>query len=192
MDYACTLVEEIVTRLARKIRREREGRGWSLAMLARRAGVSTSMISKIERGEASPTAVLLGRLSAAFGMTISALLEEERRRADRLLRRADQAVWEDPATGYVRRSVCPPGAGRIEIVEVTLPGGAKVAFPRDAYAFIDQQIWMRRGVLHFREGDTVHVLRSGDHLTLGPAADCVFENCGRSECVYAVMVTRNR
>ncbi|MEN3348873.1 MAG: hypothetical protein V7632_2508, partial [Bradyrhizobium sp.] len=40
--------------LGRRVRAEREGRGWSLAELAGRAGVSKAMLSKIERAEASP------------------------------------------------------------------------------------------------------------------------------------------
>ena len=52
--------------LARRLRLEREARGWSLAELAARSGVSKAMISKIERDEVSPTAALLGRTSGAI------------------------------------------------------------------------------------------------------------------------------
>ena len=60
--------------LAARLRMEREARGWSLSDLAQRFGVSRAMISKVERAEASPTAALLGRLSGAFGLTLSTLL----------------------------------------------------------------------------------------------------------------------
>src|SRR5256885_9308575 len=56
--------------IAQRLRRERQHRGWSLDELARRAGVSKAMLSKLERCEASPTATLLGRISGALGMTI--------------------------------------------------------------------------------------------------------------------------
>ena len=42
------------------LKKERLARGWSLAELAQHAAVSKAMISKIERGEASPTATVLG------------------------------------------------------------------------------------------------------------------------------------
>jgi len=178
--------------LARRLRAERERRGWSITELASRAAVSKSMISKVERAEASPTAALLGRMSGAFGMTMSSLLEDQPAMPSRLVRRAEQSVWRDPATGYVRRTICAPGRGRVEITEVTLPAGAKVAFPKEAYAFTDHQIWMRKGVLHFIEGKTVHELRAGDHLTLGPPSNCRYENRQRTECVYTVMLVRSR
>ena len=51
--------------LAKRVHIEREARGWSLADLAKRSGVSRAMISKVERGEASPTAALLGQIGRA-------------------------------------------------------------------------------------------------------------------------------
>ena len=182
-------MDTFATSLAQRLRREREQRGWPLSELARRAAVSKSMISKVERGEASPTASLLGRLAGAFGTTMSSLLAEPTS-PKRLTRRDDQSVWKDPATGYLRRAICPPGAGRIEVTEVTLPAGARVAFPKEAFAFLEQQILMLRGTLDFAEGATVHVLRRGDHLTLGPPSNCTFENRQKSACVYVVLLVR--
>ena len=186
------IVDGAGTSLARRLRVERERRGWSITELAGRARVSKSMISKVERAEASPTAALLGRMCGAFGMTMSSLLEDQPAVPSRMARRAEQSVWRDPATGYVRRAICPPGRGRVEVTEVILPPGAMVAFPKEAYAFTDHQIWMRKGVLHFVEGNTVHELRAGDHLTLGPPSNCRYENRHKTECVYVVMLVRSR
>ena len=61
------MVDTADTRLGARLRLEREARGWSLSDLAARSGVSRAMINKVERGESSPTAALLGRLSGAFG-----------------------------------------------------------------------------------------------------------------------------
>jgi len=185
------IVDEQSASLAQRLRSERERRGWSLSELASRAAVSKSMISKVERAEASPTAALLGRLSGAFGMTMSSLLENKRAAPNRLVRQANQSVWKDPATGYIRRAICPPGVGCIEVTEITLPPGATVAFPKEAFAFVDQQIWMRQGVLHFLEGELPHVLRRGDHLTLGSPANCAFENRQTTACVYVVVLVRS-
>ena len=58
-----TIVDDPTLAIARTLRAEREARGWSIADLAQLSGVSKAMISKIERAEASPTAML--RLLAA-------------------------------------------------------------------------------------------------------------------------------
>src|ERR1051325_7443045 len=122
-----TIVDDPTPVLALRIRREREGRGWSLGDLAERSGVSKAMISKIERGEASPTAALLGRLSGAFGLTLSALLARAEHASGRLLRAADQPRWQDPETGYVRRQVSPQSDLPLDLVRVELPAGARAS-----------------------------------------------------------------
>ena len=185
-----TLVNDLEARLAGRLKTERETRGWSLADLAQRSGVSKAMISKIERGEASPTAALLGLLSGAFGLTLSALLARAEGAKSRLARAERQAVWRDPATGFRRTAISPDGASVINIVRCELPAGASVAYPAAAFAFIHQQIWMLQGALRFIEGSETHDLRAGDCLELGSPVDCRFENRSRKTCTYLVVVAR--
>ena len=116
-----TIRDSAADGIARRIRLEREARGWSLADLGERSGVSKAMISKVERGEASPTAVLLGRLSGAFGLTLSVLLARAEAGGSRLTRAADQARWTDPGTGYVRRQVSPASDMTAELICRELP-----------------------------------------------------------------------
>ena len=177
-------------RLASRIRLEREARGWSLAELAKRSAVSKAMISKIERGEASPTAALLGRLSGAFGLTVSTLLARSELRGGRLLRAGEQPQWRDPVTGYVRRHVSPASDLPLDLVRVELPAGAEVEYPASAYAFIRQLVWVLDGRLTFVEGESVHDMLAGDCLELGPPADCVFRAPGPGPSVYLVVVLR--
>jgi len=176
--------------IAQRLRHERQHRGWSLDELARRAGVSKAMLSKLERCEASPTATLLGRISGALGMTISTLLADADTAGARLVRHADQPTWRDPATGYLRRQVSPLSDLPLQLVEVELPAGARVGYPAAAFAFIRQAIWVLAGTLEFIEGDRTHRLQRGDCLELGPAADCTFANPGRATCRYLVTVVK--
>jgi len=176
--------------ISQRLRIEREARHWSLGELAERSGVSKTMISKIERGEASPTAALLGRLSGAFGLTLSMLLARAEGSGSRLLRAPDQPHWRDPATGYLRRQVSPAGDIPLELIEVLLPAGEDVAFPAASYAFIRQMVWVLDGTLTFIEGEIVHELSAGDCLALGPPADCRFRNRAEGPCRYLVAVLR--
>jgi transcriptional regulator with XRE-family HTH domain len=180
-------------RIAARIRAERSDRGWSLDELAERSGVSRAMISKVERGESSPTASLLGRLSSAFGLTLSQLLARAERGAARLLNRQEQQErWHDPETGFERRTLTPPGSTTpLELVWGELPAKARVDYPAAAFSFIeDQQIVVLAGRLSFRQGAEQYQLRTGDCLRLGPPADCRFENPGSVPCRYLVAVLR--
>lgn len=176
--------------IARRLRDERAQRGWTLDELAQRAGVSKAMLSKLERCEASPTAALLGRISGALGMTLSTLLAAGDEPGARLVRRDDQPIWRDPATGYLRRQVSPLSDLPVHLIEVEFPPGAEVAYPAAAFAFIRQAIWVLAGTLEFVEGAMLHRLRPGDCLELGPAADCAFRNPGRGPCRYLVAVVK--
>ena len=69
-----------------------------------------------------------------------------RRLSPPLLRRAEQPVWQDPATGYLRREVAPAGTGSpVRIVEVDFPGGAEVRFEKSQHRIIEQHVWMLKG-----------------------------------------------
>ena len=112
-----TIEDSINQRIGARIRIERESRGWSLTELAERAGVSRAMIHKIERGESSPTATLLGRLSGAFGISMSMLMARAEMQEGKLLRFADQPVWHDPQSHYLRRHVSPRSDLPIDLVQ---------------------------------------------------------------------------
>ena len=185
-----TIVNDPTEPLAARIAIEREARGWSQADLAARSDVSKAMISKIERGEASPTATLLGRLSGAFGLTLSTLLARAEHGGGRLVRAAEQPRWQDPASGYIRRQVSPQSDLPLELIRVELPVGASVTFPASSYTFIRQLMWILKGGLTFIEGESVHEMDVGDCLLLGPPTECTFKTRGREPCIYLVVVMR--
>src|SRR5947209_20188899 len=176
--------------VAARVRGERTVRRWSLDELAERAAVSKAMISKIERAEVSPTAALLGRVAAAFGLTLSALLAADEIPKRGVMRAADQTIWRDPATGYIRRQVAASATSPIELTEVDLPPGASVSFPAASYRQMSHVIWVLAGRLTFVEGDVMHDLGPGDSLEFGPPADCTYRNDRDTACRYLVVLVR--
>lgn len=184
------IVTALDDRLATRIAAERASRGWTVAELAARSGVSRAMIAKVEGGRAQPTAALVGRLSAAFGLPLSLLFARMEEPSSRVARCDDQPAWTDPASGYTRRALSPPGDADLQLTEVLLPPGATVRYPAEAYTFIRQQVWMLRGTLTLREGRERHTLRAGDCLQFGPPSPCAFENRTTTPCRYLVAVGR--
>ena len=176
-----TIEDNMNQRISARIRIERESRGWSLSELAERAGASRAMIHKIERGESSPTASMLGRLSGAFGISMSTLIARAEMQEGKLLRFAQQPVWRDPQSHYLRRHVSPRSDLPIDLVQVELP------MPAASYALARQLIWLQQGELVFVEGATRHEMRAGDCLELGPPNDCRFINESSTSCTYLVV-----
>src|SRR4051794_21985755 len=121
-----TLVDDTEAALARQIRLEREARNWSLADLAERSGAAKASISKIERGEGSASAVLLLRPGPAFDLTLAGRLVRAEADKPRLSRAADQPVWRDPATGYIRKQVFSRSDHPMEVVQVEMPPGRTI------------------------------------------------------------------
>lgn len=185
------IIDTLSQRLGERIRTERESRGWSQNELAERAGVSRAMIHKIERGDSSPTATLLGRLSGAFGLSMSTLIARAEMQEGRLLRFHEQPVWRDPQSHYLRRHVSPRSDLPLDMVQVELPAGSDIPMPASAYLNARQLIWVQSGELVFVEGEMRHHMQAGDCLELGPPNDCHFINESETSCVYLVVRLNN-
>ncbi|BAK11019.1 XRE family transcriptional regulator [Pantoea ananatis] len=189
LDDLSSKEDDLNVRIGLKVKFERERRSWSLTDLAENSGVSRAMIHKIERGESSPTATLLARLSGAFDMSMSQLLAETEARTGMLVRYEDQAVWQDPETGYIRRHAS-PGQIPVDLVSIELPANTAVPMPAISYLSRRQLIWVIEGKLTFIEGSTTFEMSPGDCLELGDPADCIFKNDTGDLCRYAVIVLK--
>jgi len=177
-------------RIAQRVRDLRAARGLSLDALATHCGVSRSMISLIERGESSPTAVVLEKLATGLGVSLASLFEAPAPAADPVSRLADQLQWRDPHSGYLRRNVSPGGvASPIQIVEVEFPPGARVAYETSAREpLIHQQVWVLDGVIELTVGDELHRLATGDCLAMVLDRPTSFHNPSRKNTRYAVVI----
>jgi len=183
-------LSSIDTRLGDRIRSERLRQHLSIEALAERSGVSRAMISKIERAESSPTAALLGRLCAGLGVSLASLFEKEAQHGAPLSRAAEQPVWRDPATGYLRRDVAPRGTGSpIDIVDVTFPPGARVTFDRPLTTRgSDQHVWVLDGILELTVGGTTHRLETGDCLHMRLDTTIAYHNPTDRPIRYVVVL----
>jgi transcriptional regulator with XRE-family HTH domain len=185
---------DVNQRIAERVRELRAAQGLSLDALAAKSGVSRSMISLIERGESSPTAVVLERLSVGLGVTMAAMFESpdgaEIACDGPVARREDQPQWKDPGSGYVRRNVSPPGVPQpMQIVEVRFPPGARVAFETGARDVrVHQQVWVLEGRIDVTLGKERHRLAEGDCLAMQLDRPTLFHNPTRKPTRYAVVI----
>jgi transcriptional regulator with XRE-family HTH domain len=194
VDTASIMTDEapatLNDRIARRVQDLRAARGLSLDALASHCGVSRSMISLIERGESSPTAVLLEKLATGLNVPLASLFDAPAPTNDPVARLADQPLWRDPHSGYVRRNVSPAGvASPIQIVEVSFPPGARVAYETGVReTVIHQQVWLLEGTIDVTVGDDAHRLRTGDCLALILDRPVSYHNPTRKTARYAVVI----
>lgn len=187
---------DINARIARRVRDLRSERGYSLDTLAERSGVSRSSISLIERAQTSPTANVLDKLATALGVTLASFFDEQTPQdapPSPLSRRADQPVWTDPASGYVRRNLSPAQPSPLQFVEVQFPAGERVAYDTGARDNeVWQQIWVISGTIEITLGNagndsaTTWRLDTGDCLAMRLDQPIGFHNPTSATAHYLV------
>jgi transcriptional regulator with XRE-family HTH domain len=69
-------IQRTVSEIGAKVAKARAERGWSLAQLAERAGLSTAAVHKIEKSGMTPTIASLMKVAAALGKSVGFFVEE--------------------------------------------------------------------------------------------------------------------
>jgi transcriptional regulator with XRE-family HTH domain len=171
--------------LGEHIRDERARRNLSLEALARKARVSRSMLSAVERGEKAPSVLILDQIATGLGTSIARLLASEREGRIVVIRAAEQDRAVDPS-GWERRILSPvlPKV-EFEFMRTTLfPGVNAGAFlPHNPGS--REYVAVERGMLRLTLDGEIYLLKKGDSIYY--AGDCIheFENPDRrNRCEY--------
>lgn len=180
-------------RIARRVRTLRAELGLSLEALSARCDVSRSMLSLVERGESSPTAVVLEKIASGLGVSLATLFEDPAAPASPVSHRAERQPWRDPQTGYIRCNISPANfPSPVQIVKVELPGGTRVAYETGARATtIHQQIWVQDGTIEVTIGKVTYRLVEDDCLAMQLNEPTTYRNRGRKAARYYVILARS-
>jgi transcriptional regulator with XRE-family HTH domain len=183
-------MQDIHSRIARRVRDLRSGAGMSLETLSARCAVSRSMLSLVERGEASPTAVVLEKIATGLGVTLASLFDDAGATPSPVSTAADRTTWKDPQSGYIRRNISPANfPSPVRIVEVIFPAGAKVGYESGARDFsVAQQIWVQDGAIEVTVGKQTYRLGRDDCLAMQLDAPVTFRNRTRKAARYIVVL----
>jgi transcriptional regulator with XRE-family HTH domain len=170
---------EVNARIASRMRARRAELRLPLSDLAARCGVSRSMISFIENEKCCPTIATLHKIASGLGVPLASLFEDGSAAPVPVSRRKDQTTWRDPESGYTRRQVSPASfPSPIQIVEMTLPAGALVAYESGACKeSIHQQIWVQEGCIEVMVDGVTHRLAADDCLAMRLDVSAAFRNC---------------
>jgi transcriptional regulator with XRE-family HTH domain len=190
-DLAVPIPEDIDTRIANRVRALRAELHMTLEALAVKSGVSRSMISLVERGESSATAVVLEKIATGLNVSLATLFEDSSRPASPVSRHGDRVSWRDPQSGYLRRNISPANfPSPVQIVEVDLPAGAVVAYESGIReASIHQQIWVQQGRLEVTVGHVTYRLSEDDCLAMQLNEPTAFRNRSRKAARYIVVLS---
>lgn len=102
--------------IGRRVRQERQSRGWTLDHLAETAGVSRRMVVNVEHGAVNPSVGTLLRISDSLGVGLPALVEPPGPKPVKVVRDGEGAVlWSGEFGG---RGVLVAGTDSPDVVEL--------------------------------------------------------------------------
>ena len=187
-----TIANEISTRVGRAVRARREELKLTLRALASLSGISSSMISDVERGEKSPTISTLSILATALGTPISALLDRpiSTTKRIRVVRGSKQKFYIDRGTGARRQSFGPAIAGsNVRFMCSAVPPHTTAGpFPAHAVGTIEH-IHVAAGAVRVAVGDNAVSLKAGDSCSCFADAMHLFDNArGNVEALIYLVV----
>lgn len=190
------------SKVGNRLRQERERRGISLRELARRVGVSPSLVSQIELDRVNPSVSTLYALVTELGMTMSdvfgdtgpaaPLVVRERRDGDGLVAVPDTRSVINLASGVRWERLTPQSDPDVEFLYVVYPVGAE-SCPEDAlvthggreYGYVES------GTLGVRVGFDEYELGAGASIAFDSSSPHRLWTIG-SEPVHAVWVVIGR
>lgn len=178
---------QIDSRLAARLKSLRLAQDWSLDQLARESGISRASLSRIENGDVSPTANILGRLCSVYGLTLSRLIHMVEDDYTPLIRRQEQEVWRDPQAGFLRRTISPPAqqlAG--EAIESEIQADQSIAYDRPPREGLEHHLFLLEGALDITVDGQSHHLLAGDCLRYRLSGPSLFHTGPDSAARYVL------
>ncbi len=166
-------VREIGTR----IRTLRLTRRRTLRHLADATGLSVSMVSMVERGQANPSIGTLMAIAAALGVPMVSLFGDPARAASPVIRAGQQPVMTT-RRGVRRRLVIREPDSNIEVAENTYAPGTASADVPVRHLGMEMGVLLE-GILAVEVGGERYVLRPGDAVVLDSGRPHRFVNVGR-------------
>ena len=187
--------EAISTRLGQRIKALRFGAQLTLEDLSGRSSVSRAMLSKVERGEKSPTLPVIVRIAGGLGIPLSALLGAELDLADvAVIRASERLAFRDPDTGFERWVLSPAHLDNgVEFVLHRIPPGQSTGVLPPYAVPTEKYIAVSSGQLTVYIDQERHVLEAGDSMYFEVKSPYRFVNDDvHVACVYYMTIVRTR
>ena len=180
-------------RIGPKIRELRRGKKMGLVQLGRHTGLSSGMLSKIERGQLFPTLPTLLRVALVFGVGLEHFFTagDDRpafavvRKKDRL-RLPDHSGSSDPAY-YFESLDFPVIDRRMEAYYASFPAGGATSAPHSHEGA--ELVFVLQGELAVDIAGNVALLDEGDALYFDPSVPHSYRQQGRFAASAVVVVT---
>jgi transcriptional regulator with XRE-family HTH domain len=177
-DVAAIETDDAVDqRLGETVRLLRQRAGLSIQDVANRTGLSTGMISQLERARAMPSIRTLRLLGIALDVPISYFFETSDASDGQryIVRRTGRRLLRLTASGVVKEALTPEGKGQLELYELTLNPGASSG--TDFLKHTGEKAgYILSGSLRLWLDHQAHLLEAGDSFRFPSIVPHMFDN----------------
>jgi transcriptional regulator with XRE-family HTH domain len=176
--------------LADKVKQLRKKEHWTLEQLATASGVSRSMLSQIERGQANPTLAVTCRIAQAFQISLAELVDQPwAEQSIDVVHGDDPAnVFRDDGTCRVR-TLSPLNLEKnVEFYEVILSAASELS----SAAHVEgcrELFTVSKGAALIESGNTRCKLKKGDSAHYRADVEHSIKNTGASQLHGYLVVT---
>ena len=186
--------DAIVAEVGGRVKRLRIQAGLTLDEFAAQSGVSRAMLSKVERGEKSPTLAIIVRIAKGLNVSMSALMGAEPDPAQvAVIRRASRLAFKDPETGFERHNLSPTHLDNdLEFLLHRIPAGESSGELPAYKVPTEKYLVVHEGQLTVQTGGERHVLETGDAFYFDVRDPYRFINSGKTTCAYYLVIRRRR
>jgi transcriptional regulator with XRE-family HTH domain len=174
-----------------KLRQVREHKGYTLKVVAQKAGVSESLVSQIERNHVSPAIDTLLALADVLDINLEFLFDEYRKKRPVQVIRANErpSINEDDIT--YEQLAKPSGSdteNSIESYVLHIPAGSHTH--RGSYGHIGREFGIiTKGKARLTYENTEYILNEGDSVSFSAGVRHVLENVGNCDLEAIWIVT---
>ncbi|WP_375310392.1 XRE family transcriptional regulator [Bradyrhizobium sp. A5] len=175
-----------------RVRLLREQADLTLDQVSKLSGVSRAMLSKVERGEKSPTIGVAKRIAHALDTSFSTLVGDEgaSRRAFALVRKNQRQVFRDAETGFERYLLSPVMAGLpVEVVLHHLPPKVSTGKLPPYPAGVTKHVLASQGRIVVGIDNVETILEEGDSLYFEADVEHWFENKTSRSVEYYLVIS---
>ncbi|WP_314947317.1 XRE family transcriptional regulator [Bradyrhizobium cosmicum] len=186
--------DAIIIELGSRVKRLRTQAGLTLEEFASQSGVSRAMLSKVERGEKSPTLAIIVRIAKGLNVSMSTLMGAEPDPAQvAVIRKANRLAFRDPETGFERHNLSPSHLDNdLEFLLHRIPPGESSGELPPYKVPTEKYLVVHEGQLTVQTGEANYVLDTGDSFYFDVRESYRFINAGRTPCAYYLVIRRRR
>lgn len=179
----------LVAGLGVAIRNARRAKSMTVEQLAREAGVSTGLISQLERGLGNPSFLTLQRLAEALELPFGHFMQGPQPVGGMVVRAGQRKRLIAPhPTEIVHELLTPDLRGSLEVLRTTVPAG----WSNEDQPFQhpgEECVHLLSGALQVTVGGTSFELDEGDSITYDSGTAHWYDNRGREPALVIGAVT---